>query len=143
MTQILPPMYYEPGSHLLNRQVAFALKNTHVELFYSWVLLRSKASDFDYSTIPDLFHQWNSYFNKSSAKEGVTKRSLIYWARKHNLAEYEKIRKETIDSYLEEGIYSLTEYDFAVILKHMFKDKYVCTNIKQKTWYHFNNIIGC
>ena len=52
-TQILPEKFYEPGSHLLNRQVAFALKNTDDRLFLSWVQLRSKASDFDYSTIPE------------------------------------------------------------------------------------------
>ena len=52
-TQILPLKYYEPGSHLLNRQVAFALKRTDERLFLSWVLLRSNASDFDYNSIPD------------------------------------------------------------------------------------------
>ena len=38
-TQVLPAKYYEPGSHLLNRQVAFALKHTDSRLFLSWVLL--------------------------------------------------------------------------------------------------------
>lgn len=31
--QQLPEKYYEPGSHALNRQVAFALKNTDERLF--------------------------------------------------------------------------------------------------------------
>ena len=65
-TQALPPRYYEPGSHILNRQVAFALKHTDERLFLSWVMLRSKASDFEYSSIPELFNTWKKYFNKNN-----------------------------------------------------------------------------
>jgi hypothetical protein len=32
-TQVLPEQFYQPGSHLLNRKVAFALKNTDERLF--------------------------------------------------------------------------------------------------------------
>jgi hypothetical protein len=71
-TQILPEKYYEPGSHLLNRQVAFALKHTDERLFLSWVMLRSKASDFNYDTIPKLCQDWKLHFNKRP--DGVTKR---------------------------------------------------------------------
>ena len=74
-TQVLPEKYYEPGSHLLNRQVAFALKHTDERLFLSWIMLRSKASDFDYSTIPKLYNDWKFHFNKkSTAGDGVTRK---------------------------------------------------------------------
>jgi len=137
-SQILPEKYYNPGSHLLNRQVAFALKHTDEKLFISWVLLRSKASDFEYSSIPDLFHQWKKYFNNS--KEGVTKRSIMYWARKENFEEYEKIKKETINYYIDAAIETCTEYDLAVVLKQMYKDKYVCVSYDKKgIWYVFKN----
>jgi P4 family phage/plasmid primase-like protien len=137
-SQILPEKYYNPGSHLLNRQVAFALKHTDEKLFLSWVLLRSKGSDFEYSSIPDLFHQWKKYFNNS--KEGVTKRSIMYWARKENFEEYEKIKKETINYYIDAAIETCTEYDLAVVLKQMYKDKYVCVSYDKKgIWYVFKN----
>jgi P4 family phage/plasmid primase-like protien len=137
-SQILPEKYYNPGSHSLNRQVAFALKHTDEKLFLSWVLLRSKASDFEYSSIPDLFHQWKKYFNTS--KEGVTKRSIMYWARKENFEEYEKIKKETINYYIDAAIETCTEYDLAVVLKQMYKDKYVCVSYDKKgIWYVFKN----
>lgn len=136
--QALPEKYYVPGSHLLNRQVAFALKHTDEKLFLSWVLLRSKASDFEYSSISDLFHQWKKYFNIS--KEGVTKRSIMYWARKENFDEYEKIKKETINHYIDTASETGTEYDLAVVLKQMFKDKYVCVSYDKKgIWYVFKN----
>jgi hypothetical protein len=77
-TQVLPAKYYEPGSHLLNRQVAFALKHTDERLFLSWIMLRSKASDFEYDTITSLYNDWKYKFNKKS--DGVTRRSIMYWA---------------------------------------------------------------
>ena len=137
-TQILPPKYYEPGSHLLNRQVAFALKHTDERLFLSWIMLRSKASDFSYDTIPKLYDDWNRHFNIKS-HECITKRSIMYWARQDAFEEYEKVKKETIDHFIEETIATNAEYDFAMVLYHMFKDKYVCSSIVNKRWYTFKN----
>jgi P4 family phage/plasmid primase-like protien len=136
-TQILPEKYYQPGSHLLNRQVAFALKHTDDRLFLSWVMLRSKASDFDYNTIPSLYHDWKKYFN--SSQEGVTRRSIMYWAKQDNYDGYERVKKETIDYFIEESLKSHTEYDKALVLKQMYKDKYVCVSYEKKgIWYVFD-----
>ena len=137
-TQILPEKYYEPGSHLLNRQVAFALKNTDDRLFLSWVMLRSKASDFDYNTIPDLYHDWNKYFKNK--KDGVTRRSIIYWAKQDAYDEYVKIKNTTIDYYMEETLFTQKEWDIAKVLYEMYKDKYVCISYDKKgIWYRFKN----
>lgn len=137
-TQILPEKYYEPGSHLLNRQVAFALKNTDDRLFLSWVMLRSKASDFDYDTIPQLYHDWNKYFKNK--KDGVTKRSIIYWAKQDAYDEYMKIKGNTINYYMEETLFSQKEWDIAKVLYEMYKDKYVCISYDKKgVWYRFKN----
>jgi len=135
-TQILPEKYYNPGSHVLNRQVAFALKHTDERLFLSWVMLRSKAADFDYSTIPGLYVDWKKYYNNKK-EEGVTKRSIMYWAKQDAFEEYEKVKKTTIDYYIEETIFEAGEWDYAMVLYHMFKDKYVCADITHKRWYVF------
>ena len=136
--QELPEKYYEPGSHALNRQVAFALKNTDERLFLSWVLIRSKASDFDYNTIPDLYHQWKKYFNKS--KDSITKRSIMYWVKQDNHNGYEKVKNTSIDFYVEESLNTQTEYDLAQVLRQMYKDKYVCVSYDKKgIWYTFKN----
>jgi len=135
-TQILPEKYYQPGSHFLNRQVAFALKHTDDRLFLSWIMLRSKASDFDYDTIPKLHHDWKCHFNKRP--DGVTRRSIIYWAKQDAFQEYEKVKKNTIDHYIEETIFEAGDWDYAMVLYHMFKDKYVCASITHKKWYVFN-----
>lgn len=135
-TQILPARFYEPGSHLENRKVAFALKNTDERLFLSWVMLRSKASDFDYGSIPDLKKQWD-YF--SFRKDGVTKKSIMYFAKQYSPEEYERVKKNTIDYYVEETMKTGTDFDFALVLYQMFKDKYLCSSIVQKKFYVFCN----
>jgi len=136
-TQILPEKYYEPGSHLLNTKVAFALKHTDDRLFLSWVMLRSKASDFDYATIPDLYTRWKKDFK--TKPDGVTKRSILYWAKQDAYAEYLKVKQNTVQHFLEETINTPTDYDFAMVLYQMFKDKYVCSSLVNKTWYVYKN----
>jgi P4 family phage/plasmid primase-like protien len=135
-TQILPEKYYQPGSHLLNRKVAFALKHTDDRLFLSWVMLRSKASDFDYATIPSLYNDWKLHFNKRP--DGVTRASIMYWAKQDAYEEYKKVKKDTIDQYIEETIFEAGDWDYAMVLYHLFKDKYVCSSITNKKWYVFN-----
>ena len=137
-TQALPPRYYEPGSHALNRQVAFALKHTDDKLFLSWIMLRSKASDFDYDAIPDLFCQWKKFHKSNNEGKTVTKRSIMYWVKKDNYDEYKKIKETTIDHYIEKALETLTEYDCAVVLQHMYKDMYICVSYdKRGIWYQF------
>lgn len=131
-TQILPEKYYQPGSHVLNRQVAFALKHTDERLFLSWIMLRSKASDFEYDTIPNLYQNWKIHFNKRP--EGLTKGSIMYWAKQDAFSEFERIKKGTIDYYIEETLFEAGDWDYAMVLYHMYKDKYVCSSITNKKW---------
>lgn len=132
--QILPQVYYEPGSHLKNRMVAFALKHTDNRLFLSWVMLRAKASDFEYSSITKLYEDWE---NIKSKDNGVTRNSIMYWAKQDAFEQYQSVKKTSIDYYVENTLYNAGDFDYAMVLYYMFKDKYVCTSLKQKTWYVF------
>ena len=139
-TQALSGKYYEPGSHLLNRQVAFALKHTDERLFLSWVLLRSKAPDFDYNSIADLYAMWKKFHKTNQDGVKVTRKSIMYWVRKDNFEEYEKIKQNTIDYYIEKYFETGTEYDAAMVLKQMYKDRYVCVSYdKRGIWHQFKN----
>lgn len=40
---------------------------------------------------------------------------------------------------MDETLFSQTDFDLAMVLHHMFKDKYVCSSITHKTWYSFKN----
>lgn len=141
-TQILPSKYYESGSHLLNRQVAFALKHTDERLFLSWIMLRSKADDFEYSSIPELYTKWKKHFNTKDPKKGgggVTRKSIMYWAKQDNYEEFMRVKKSTIDYFIEETLTTCTEFDCAMVLYQMFKDKYVCCSVNSRQWYVFKN----
>lgn len=134
-TQILPEKYYRPGgSHLLNRQVAFGLKNKDDRLFLSWIKLRSKASDFSYSDIPRLYNEWCNFDKKDN---GITYRSIIYWAKQDAFEEYENVKKNTIDYYIDNTMFEAGDWDYATVLYYMYKDKFICTNLKNSTWYVF------
>lgn len=136
--QALPPRFYEPGSHLVSREVAFALKLQDEKLFLSWVMLRSKASDFEYDSIPSLLAEWKSFRKQSASGRSVTKRSIIYWVKTENYEAYEKIRSNTIHYYIEKAMETCAEYDYALLLKQMFKDNYVCVSYNGKgVWYQF------
>jgi len=139
-TQALPEKYYAPGSHLLNRKVAFALKHTDERLFLSWVMLRSKADDFDYEYIPSLYEEWKQFHKSNTNNECVTRRSIMFWVKHDNEEEYNRIKETTIDYYLDNALKDGTEYDFALILKQMYKDNYVCISYDKKgIWYQFKN----
>ena len=141
-TQILPQKYYEPGSHVLNRLVAFALKNTDNRLFLSWVKLRSKASDFDYNTIPELHAEWSKFRKSNNNGKVVTKRSIRHWALKENPTEYNTIYQNTIDYYIVKAMESGAEYDHALVLQQMYKDVYACISLDRRgVWRRYKNHI--
>ena len=141
-TQILPEKYYEPGSHLLNRKVAFGLKDTDERLFLSWVKLRSKAEDFDYNSIPKLYKIWSKDIKNEQHHERITRRSIMYWARHDAPEEYKRICSETIDALIDETISCPSDWDFAMVLYNMFKNEYLCSNQGmegKRVWWVFEN----
>ena len=134
--QILPEKYYQPGSHIYNTQVGFALKHTDERLFLSWIMLRAKASDFDFNDIEHQYKRWKTDFSKKP--DGVTRASIMYWAKQDVREQYEHVKKGTIDQYIEDTIFEAGDWDYAMVLYHLFKDKYVCSSITNKKWYVFN-----
>lgn len=134
--QILPEKYYEPGSHVINRKVAFALKHADKRLFLSWVMLRSKASDFDYGDIPNLHKEW---VKTSLRSNGITKKSIIYWAKQDAYDAYMEVKKNTLASFIEKSAVHINDYDLAMVLYQMFKEKYICASITHKQWYVFKD----
>jgi len=135
--QVLPAKYWEPGSHLMNRKVAFGLKDTHDCLFYSWVMLRAKASDFDFETIPTLYNSWKRHFKNGTGADRITRKSIMYWARVDaDPDDYQKIRETNVDKYVEQTISAPSDFDFAQVLYNLYKERYLCNGVGNKaTWF--------
>ena len=134
-TMCLGSNYFDPYNNWI--RVMFALRNTDPRLFLTWIKLSSKSSKFSYYKISEFYDQWNKWTNDN--EEVLTKRSIMYWAKIDNPEEYEKVRGESIDYFIEQAIETPTEVDCANILYHMRKDKYVCSNVKNNTWFEFRN----
>ncbi len=139
-TQILPDKFYRPGSHDLNTKIAFALKNTDSNrLFLSWVMLRSKADDFDYSDIPNLKRRWDTGLVCKKEGEVLTRRTIMYYAKQENPVEYQKILKKSSEYYIEKSLKDGSDWDLGTVLYQIYKDKYVCASVEKKIWYTYKD----
>jgi hypothetical protein len=50
-----------------------------------------------------------------------------------------KVKQNTIDSFIEDTLSGTNEFDLAMVLYQMFKDKYVCSSLINKKWYIFKH----
>ena len=149
-TTVLPESYYGSGSYGKWIRVGWALKNTSNKLLIVWLAFSARSSNFDYNSIPELCEMWDTFDIKRDS--GVTKRSIIYWANQDNKEGAEVIRKNTVGHYLDMTINAVTassvanpsknakgstDYDIAIVLHQMYKDEYVCADVKNGSWWRF------
>jgi len=149
IAMILPESYYGLGSYENWMKVGWALSNISKKLLIAWIAFSSKSSTFTYDSIPDLCERWLNFDTNND--RGLTKRSLIYWARESNPTEFYRIYNSGIDYHIDQSIktlastafnksdknYGCGDADLAKILHMMFKDSYVCAGLKADKWYRF------
>lgn len=132
----LPEEFWGPGSYPKRMRVGWALRNTDSRLFVTWLKFSVQHVDFDYTQIPDLYDQWCNFgFNK----EGLSIRSIIYWCKTSNPEEFYRIYENTVSKYILYASESTKEYDLAMVLYQLYKDRFVCASYKDKLWYEFKN----
>tara|TARA_Y100000992_G_scaffold78971_1_gene50066 strand:- start:2030 stop:4753 length:2724 start_codon:yes stop_codon:yes gene_type:complete len=144
---ILPEKYFGEGSYDKWIRVGWALKNTDNRLFLSWVKFSSMSKSFNYNDIGDLFGMWMNFDDETTNSGLLTYRSIIYWAKQDSDPDkYASVHDCTIDYFIELTLpqpdqvkYSIVEFDLAMVLYQIFKDKFVCTNVTKNEWYEFKN----
>ena len=134
-TMCLTENYYNPYDKWI--RVGWALKNTHDSMFITWMAFSAQSSKFNFDKISDFYDMW-CRFDRSN-DDGLTKRSIIYWAKTDNNQSYQTIREDTIDYFVEKTIENDTDFDFAQVLFHMYKDDFTCVSIKRDIWYIYTN----
>ena len=149
-TNVLPDTYYGTGSYAKWIRVGWALKNTSNRLLIVWIAFSAKAANFDYSTIPDICEQWDAF--EIQKDSGVSNRSIIYWAKNDNPEGAKLVLQNTVGYYLDNTINSITaaaiasptgnvkgagDYDIAVVLHQLYKDQYVCSDVKSGQWWRY------
>ncbi len=150
LAMILPIEYYGEGSYLKWMKVGWALSNVSKKLFIGWVSFSARSPTFQFDSIPDLYAKWSEFDTNNN--HGLTKRSIIYWARESAPAEFRRINDASIGYYLDQSIKHLTlngiargdkhigcgDTDLAKILYMMYKDAYACAGLKADKWYRFS-----
>ena len=134
-TMLLPESYWGPGSYNKWIRVGWALKNTSLKLLPTWLKFCSQSNEFNISDIQDLIAKWNEFDHDNA--DGLTARSIMFWAKIDNPKEYHKVRAETVSYFMEQTISNVTEWDFAQVLYQMCKDEFVCVSIKNNVWYEY------
>jgi len=144
IAMILPQEYSDDYDKWI--RLGWALFNTSSSdyMFYTWMLISSKSEKFDYDDIPHYYSDkyWSGF--KSFSKNGYTTGSIIYWAKEHwkkcpkeEENKFETIKGETLDYLINQTIKQPTDFDLAKVLYHFCKDKFVCVDIRNSTWYEF------
>lgn len=129
-SMILGERYYNPYEAWI--KVGWALHNTDHRLFLVWVKFSSKSEKFDYDSIGEMYSMWNEMRD-----EGLSSRSIMWWALQENEKEFERIKKQTIDYYVDITVIGRTDYDIAMVLYQLFKDRFKCASHRNKIWYEF------
>ena len=145
-TMSLPASYYGPGSYNKWIKVGMALHNTSADLFLTWLKFSSQENcrdtlkeangKFDWRNVPDLYDTWEKF---SHNPDCLTYRSIMYWSKNDARDKYDAIRAVTVDFFVSLTIQNITEFDLAQVLYNMYRDRFVCASIKDKSWYEYIN----
>jgi P4 family phage/plasmid primase-like protien len=131
----LPKIYYNDFNRWI--RVGWALYNTDKRMWPSWMLFSSQSDKFDFADISERYEEWKKM--KKGKDDGLTSRSIMYWLKESNRAEFEKIKKSTVEFYMNKVLDSPTESDIAEVLYHMYKDRYACVSVEKRCWYEFSD----
>lgn len=137
---ILPTEYSE--DYTLWKKVGWALKNAdnnyglQNRLFLTYLKFSSRSDKFDYQQIPGLFNDWK--FRAKTTKECLSERSIFYWARNANPAEFDKIKKSSIEHFIDLSFRSDgSDWDLACVLHQLYKDRFILPGFTKNIWYQF------
>ena len=120
-------------------EVGYCLNSISQTLLPAWIAFSKKWSMFNNSD--ECEKQWD-WFNRNN-NHNYTIGSLHYWAKNDNPDEYKDIIRDSLSAVIHSSVGSSGSHaDVANVIYHYFKDCFVCANIKDNTWFHFNENRG-
>ena len=135
-TLCLPEEYWGSGSYDKWVRVGWALKNTDDKLYITWLKFSSQSDEFDWLT-HDLYDKWQSFDFYNN--DGVSDKSIIYWAKISNPEKYNKIYRSSIHHHIYMSLMNNTDYDIANALFHLYSGQFICASVSHDNWYEFKN----
>jgi len=136
-TLILPEKYWDNGSYELWIRVGWALYGVSNGLFGVWVKFSSQWGGFMWKDVYDLYDKWKNF-----KPDGLSRRSIIYWAKNDAYEKYIEIKTRYNKGYVEDILArfdSVNDIDFAQMAHKINKDRFVCASPKYKFWYEFKD----
>ncbi len=120
-------------------EVGYCLHSISPTLLPAWIGFSKKWELWVDSK--DCEKQWD-WYNKNN-NNNYTIGSLHYWAKNDNHDEYKNIIRDSLSMIVHSSVGSSGSHaDVANVIYHYFKDCFVCANIKDSSWYYFNDRKG-
>jgi len=120
-------------------EVGYCLHSISTSLLSAWIGFSKKWELWVDSK--ECEKQWE-WFNKNN-NHNYTIGSLHYWAKSDKPDDYKKIIRDSLSVIVHSSVGSSGSHsDVANVIYHYFKDCFVCSNIKDSSWYYFNERKG-
>ena len=81
---------------------------------------------------------WEDTLSRNNSGFGM--HSLKGWAKKDNPHAYLNFKNEHTMQLLDNVNNLQAEYDIAEIIHFLYRDEFVCVDLKQNTWFYFNGV---
>jgi P4 family phage/plasmid primase-like protien len=131
------------------RNVCFALNNISSSLEEEFIEFSKLSDNFNENSCRNLWKNCVNKTNETNETKKLTIASLKFWAKEDNPIEYEKISNSYLNGCLLEDSAKINDilknlnfdhdHEVALLIKKLYGRVYVCTSIKNQSWYHFEN----
>lgn len=111
-------------------RIGWALHNIDASLLTTWIDFSKRSPKFKEG---DCDERW-----LHMRGEGLSIRSLMYWAEEDNYQKYHEFIKSEFDNVLNKSLDGST-YFVAKALHTKYIDRFVCASIKANSWYEFKH----
>jgi P4 family phage/plasmid primase-like protien len=111
-------------------RIGWALHNIDNSLLSTWIEFSKKWPKFKEGECEEKWYRMRN--------EGLTIRSLMYWAEEDNYIKYHEFMKAELQDVLNQGLDGST-YFLGKALYTKFMNRFVCASMKSNAWYEFKN----
>lgn len=128
LLKILSPERAENYQDWLN--VGFSLKSLDNSLLSAWIEFSKQSKKFKPG---ECEKKW-----KKMKNDGISIRSLYYWAKRDNLIAFNDIMNTECNNLLDKSINGNT-LSIAKAIYICYHDSYICSSFKNKTWWEYKD----
>jgi P4 family phage/plasmid primase-like protien len=113
-------------------KTGLCLHNIDDRLLIEWVAFSQQSAKFEQGMCENL---WSHMAHR---EDGLGLGSLRQWAKQDNPHVYDNIVKECVSGRVQAAISGL-HHDVAMVAKGLYFDRFVCSSVKNNSWFHFDH----